>query len=265
MDLKDKVIWITGASSGIGEALAYQLAKEGCRLVLSSRNKDTLEKVRQYSGIAEERGMVLPLDLAASENFPELAWQVIKRFGRIDVLVNNGGVSQRAFFRETEMEVARRIMEINFFGNIALTKAVLPFMVKQKGGSIVAVTSVVGKYGTPKRSIYSASKHALHGFYDALRAEHWNDHLHVLLVGPGYIKTSLSYNALKGDGSEQGTLDTGQKNGMSPEECARKMIHALKKKKREIYPGGLKERAGVYLKRFLPGLFSKIVRKVNVT
>lgn len=264
MNIKNRVVWVTGASSGIGEALVHELAKEGAKIVLSARRQPVLEQVQKEAGLTNENSLVLPLDLNSGRNFQEEYLQIRQYFGHVDILINNGGISQRSYFQETDVAVARQVMETNFFGALSLIKTVLPTMVSRKSGMLVAVTSVVGKYGTPLRSMYSASKHAMHGLHEAIRAEHWQDNVNVMLVAPGYVKTQISYNAVLGDGSPQGKMDKGQANGLSPQECARKIIKGIKKDKREIYPAGLKELAGVYLKRFLPGLFSKVVRRVNV-
>ncbi len=262
--LKGKVVWVTGASSGIGEALVYQLAKQKAIVVLSARREGELERVRKGAGLPEEQSLIVPLDLADESGFPSAYLKVKQRFQQVDILINNGGISQRDYFINTDTSTIHRLMDVNFFGTVGLTKEVLPDMVARKSGMIVGVTSVTGKYGTPLRSIYAASKHAIHGFLDALRAEHHKDGLQVLIVAPGYVKTNLSYNAVLGDGSPQNAMDPGQASGISPEKCARLMIKAIKKGKREIYPSGTKELAGVYLKRFFPGLMAGLVRKVNV-
>lgn len=263
--IEQAVVWITGASSGIGEALVYELAKKGANIVLSARRADELKRVQKAAGLTDQNSLILPLDLAMQEGYDVLVRQVVDRFGRIDLLVNNGGISQRSYFKDTDLAVFRRIMEVNFFGNVALTKAVLPYFIGQKHGHIAVVSSVVGRFGTPLRTAYSASKHALHGFYDALRAEHHADGLKVLLVCPGYIRTNVSINALTADGSPQGTMDKGQATGLSAEECARQILKGVQQNRLEIYPGGLKEVAGVYVKRFFPRLLARMVRKVNVT
>jgi len=260
---RDKVVWITGASSGIGEALAIAFAAKGARLVLSARNKESLEQVAatcKQSGAMDT--MVMPLDLVKQENFPLLAQEVVNRFRRIDILVNNGGVSQRSAFKDTPMERYRELMEINFFGAVALTKAVLPHMLQQQSGHIVVMSSIVGKIGSPKRTGYAASKHALHGFFDSLRAEVHNDNVQVLLVCPGFIKTNVSVNALSADGSPTNQMDTNQENGMEPSVLANKILSAIKKGKQEIYVGG-KEILTVHIKKFFPRLLSKIIMKRN--
>ncbi len=264
MKIKNQVIWITGASSGIGEALAYVLAHEGAKLILSSRREDELIRVKNACKRPENEIFTLPLDLEKSAEMHAKVQQAIQFFGKIDILINNGGVSQRSLAKDTDIEVDRRIMEIDYFGTVALSKALLPHFLERKSGKFVVVTSLVGKFGTPLRSAYSAAKHALHGFFDALRAESWRDQVKVLMVCPGFIKTQVSVNALLGSGTTQGTMDNAQANGMSAETCAKKMLKAIIQDKEEVYIGG-KEVYAVYLKRFFPAIFSKILRKAKVT
>lgn len=259
----DKVIWITGASSGIGEALAYQLSKMDARLILSSRKVHKLEKVLQQCE-HPERHEILPLDLQALEELPEKAKEALGYWGRIDMLINNGGISQRSLANETSIDVDRRLMEVNYLGPVALTKEILPSMLERKQGHIAVVSSLTGKFGTPLRSGYAASKHALHGFFDALRAEVWREKVFVTIVCPGYIKTDISLNALTADGSPQGTMDKGQENGISPEACARKIIRAMEDGKDEVLIGGM-EKMGVYIKRFFPRYFNRMIRGISVT
>lgn len=264
VNVRGKTIWLTGASSGIGESLAYALNEKGAKLILSSRSRDALEKVRRNCSGIKENVSVLPLDLADLDSLPARAREAEKVYGSIDALVNNGGVSQRAYAVDTDFTVDETIMKTNYFGAVALTKAVLPGMLKRKSGMLVVVSSVMGKFGAPLRSGYAASKHALQGYFDSLRAEMHDYNIKILIVCPGYIRTNVSLNALKGDGMAHGRMDDGQKKGWSPEACAKSIVSAMEKEKREIYPGGI-EIVGVYLNRFFPGLFSKIVRKVSVT
>lgn len=264
MKMKNQVVWITGASSGIGEALAHSLAKSGAKLILSARRREELERVKKSCQNTENEIFVLPLDLEKSTEFPTKVAEAIAYFGKVDILINNGGISQRSLAKDTSLEVDRRIMEIDYFGTIALTKALLPHFLEKKAGKFVVITSLVGKFGTPMRSAYSAAKHALHGFFDALRAESWKENIKVLIVCPGFIKTQVSVNALVGSGEKQGTMDNAQANGMSAEVCAEKIVNAIKHDKEEVYMGG-NEVFGVYLKRFLPSIFSKVLRKAKVT
>jgi dehydrogenase/reductase SDR family member 7B len=207
---------------------------------------------------------VLPLDLANQSNFEEKTAEVINKFGRIDILINNGGISQRSLAKETRLEVDRSIMEVNYFGSIALTKAVLPYFLKQGSGMFVVTTSTVGKIGTPYRSGYSASKHALHGFYDSLRAEVHDNGIKILLVCPGFIQTNISVNALTEHGKALGKMDAATASGLTPKECARQIINGILSEKQEIVVGGLKEKGGIWLKRFFPTFFSVLIRKMPV-
>lgn len=260
---KNKVVWITGASSGIGEALAFQLSEGEANLVISSRRTTDLERVRAACKYPD-RVEIIPLDLEKSGNFPQLVEGVLKRFGRIDYLFNNGGVSQRATALETKLEVDRKLMEINFFGNIALTKSVLPVFIQQQSGHLVITSSVAGKFGFFLRSSYSASKHALHGFYESLRLENLRHNIKVTLVCPGFVNTSMSQNALTADGKNHGKLDGYQKGGLTPGQCARKMLKAVKKGKEEVL-FGQKEALAVYIKRFLPGIFTSLMKRRDPT
>lgn len=262
--VKDKVVWITGASSGIGEALVYELAKKDAKLILSARNKEKLEEVKgRCSKTSQKNIQVLPLDLSQPETLEICATAALQFYGHIDILINSGGISQRALAKETVLAVDRKVMEVNFFGSIALTKFLLPSMLERKSGHFVSISSLVGKFGSPYRTGYAASKHALHGFYDSLRAELWKDDIKVMLVCPGFIRTQISVNALTEDGSALNQMDDAQANGMPAEKCALKIIRGIENNKNELLIGG-KETLGVYIKRFFPGLFAKIIRKAKV-
>ena len=261
--IKDKVILLTGASSGIGEALAYQLSEKGAKLIICARRKSELDRVRSNCKHPENT-IPLALDLADSFGIAQKAKEAETFFGHIDVLINCGGVSQRDKAINTKLEVDRQIMETNYFGTIALTKALLPKMIERKSGHQVVITSAVGIVSTPFRSSYAASKHALHGFYDALRAEHYWDNLKVTMVLPGYIKTKISYNALMGDGSRQNKMDDTHVTGLTAEACAEGILKAIERNKEEVYIGGRKEVAAIYVKRFFPRAFSKLIRPEKV-
>jgi len=261
---ENKVIWVTGASAGIGKAIAIAFAKEGAQLALSARRITELEAVKTDCLAAGAKTVeVVPLDLLQTETFAEKAATIAKQFGRIDMLFNNGGISQRALVKDTSIEVDQRLMAVNYIGTVALTKAVLPYMLEQQSGYIATITSLTGKFGTPYRSSYAASKHALHGFFDSLRAEVWKDNIFVTLLCPGFIKTDISKNALTGDGSALNEMDQAQANGMHPDELARRILNALHSKKREKAFGG-KEKYGILIKRLFPNWFAKIVRKTAV-
>ena len=253
MRFRDKVVWVTGASSGIGEAVAIAFSKEGARLVLSSRNAAELERVRR--SCAGDGHRVIPLDLTDPDSFPA----AVERAGHVDILVHSGGVSQRSLAADTDLATDRAIMDVNFFGTVALTKAVLPSMLAKKSGHIVPISSVVGYVGTPLRSTYAASKHALHGFFDSLRAEVAKDGIVITIVCPGYIRTNVSRNALTGNGKAFGKMDSTHERAMRPEEAARRIVKAVADRKQELLVGG-KETWAVPLKRFIPRLVSRIVR-----
>jgi short-subunit dehydrogenase len=257
---ENKVVWITGATSGIGEALAHSFAAEGAKLVLSARRVDELNRVKSELKLSEENIFVLPLDLANTISINELTTKVISKFGRIDVLVNNGGVSQRALAQDTPIDIDRKIMEVNFFGTVALTKSVLPFMMKQNSGNIIVISSISGKFGFYFRSAYSASKHALHGFFESLRMEVYDYNIKVLIVCPGKIHTNISVNALTGDGKTHNKMDASTEQGVSAKYCAEQILKGIKNNKEEIFIGG-KELKAIWIKRYFPNMFSRMIRK----
>ncbi|HEY0739877.1 MAG TPA: SDR family oxidoreductase [Chryseosolibacter sp.] len=262
--LSGKVIWITGASSGIGEALTYALAKLNTKLILSARRKDELERVKgNCPKQAQMNIRILPLDLSLPDTLKLSTEAAVQIFGYVDILVHNGGISQRSLVKDTALEVDRRLMEVNYFGAVALTKFILPHFIKRRGGHFVVVTSLTGKFGTPYRSGYAASKHALHGFFDAVRAEHYADNIRVSMICPGFIHTPITYSALTGDGSKLNKMDEAQYKGKPAAWCAEKIVAAIKKEKQEVYIGG-REVYGAYIKRFFPSLFAHIIRKVAV-
>lgn len=264
MSLKNKTIWITGASSGIGKALAIELSKTNNKIIISSRNEASLQTVKEECS-TPENVKILTLDLENYFSLNDAVTKAVSLFGNIDILINNGGISQRDTALNTELEVDKRLMDINYMGTMALSKGLLPYFIAQNHGHFVVVTSVTGKVATPVRSAYAASKHALHGFFDSLRSEVYKNNISVTLILPGYIKTQLSYNALVGDGSKQDKMDAATDSGLLPSVFAKKMIRVIEKKKNEATIGGVKEVASVYLKRFFPGLLAKLVRNVNVT
>ena len=264
MFYKNKTIWITGASSGIGKALALAFSKEGANIILSARNEQKLNEVKEQC-TNPDKVKILPLDLTDFSSFNEKVISAIQFFNGIDILVNNGGVSQRSLATETQFKVDQQIFEVNYFGTIGLTKELLPHFIKKQNGQIVVISSIMGKLGTPLRSAYAASKHALHGFFDSLRAEIFNKNIDVTIICPGYVITDVSKNALTGDGSKFNKMDEATAKGLQPEELAKKALNAISKKKQEVIIAGSKETAAIYLKRFFPKLLSKIVRKVNVT
>jgi short-subunit dehydrogenase len=260
-EINGKIVWITGASSGIGEALAYELARRNCKLILSARNIKALETVKLKCSTAEV--VILPFDLSDFDNAKNHVENAIATFGKIDVLVNNGGVSQRSLIAETDFEVDKKLIEVDYLGTVALTKALLPYFIKNKKGHFVTITSLMGKFGSPYRSGYCGAKHALHGFFDVLRMEHQRDNINVTLICPGFIQTNVAINALTADGSKQNTDDQATLNGMPVAIFVKKLIKAVESNTFEAYIGG-KEVLGVYLKRFFPKLLHRFVLQSKV-
>lgn len=261
---QNKRVWITGASSGIGEALALAFSSQKSHIILSARNEVELNRVAaKCLNAGALSAIVQPLDLSQQDEIPALVNQIIRQVGKVDILINNGGISQRSKALDTGLNVVKNLMNVNFFGTVALTQAVLPSMLTHQLGHIVVITSLTGKFGAPMRSAYAASKHALHGYFDSLRAELGDSPVKITLVCPGFVRTNISINALTGDGAKQGTMDDATNHGMHPEQLATKILSAIENAREEVYFGG-KEVLGVYLKRYLPGYFSKIIKKAKV-
>ena len=260
---ENKTVWITGASSGIGEALTYALSKAGADLIISSRKRDSLNRVKDAC-TNPEKVKVVPLDLEDEPGLIKTAKETLASTEKIDVLINNGGISQRSLIKETDMAVYRKLMNVNFFGTVALTKEILPLMVRQQGGHIVVMSSLMGKFSSQLRSGYAAAKHALHGFFESLRLEHVDDNIKVLMVCPGFIKTNISLNSVTKDGSKHNEMDDAQEGGLSAEACAEKILRAIIANKDEIYIGG-KEIGALYVKRFFPSLLTRILKNRKVT
>lgn len=258
---ENKIVWITGASSGIGEALATAFSNEGAKLVLSARREQELSRVQQ---MCVGECLLLPLDISDIDSLPGKTKQVLDDYGKVDILVNNAGIGQRSLAAETDLAVDQRIMQVNYFGTIALTKTVLPGMMERRSGQIVVISSILGKLSTQYRSAYAASKHALHGYFDALRSEIHPYQIRVTMICPGWVQTNISVYALKADGSEYGKMDRGQQKGMPAALFARKALNAIAKGKEEVCIAGI-EGLGVYLKRLFPGLFSYYIKRVKVT
>ena len=262
MNFNNKVVWITGASSGIGKALAIELSKKNCQLILSSRREAELEKVKLLCEKPEDVN-VLPLELSNTETMPSLTSKAISAFGKVDVLVNNGGISQRSPIIETSIDVDRKIMEVDYLGTVAISKAILPHFVENKSGHYVVVSSLMGKFSSAYRSAYCGAKHALHGFFDALRLEHDKDNVKVTMICPGFVNTNVARNALTADGSKQDYQDDMTENGLDVNVFIKKMINAIQKEKFEAYIGKF-EAFGVYVKRLSPKLIHKLVLRSKV-
>jgi len=258
MDFQGRRVWITGASSGIGEASALAFHQAGAKLILSARREDELKRVQSACG-GEPATLILPMDVTNAAELPEKTRLALSLFGGIDILVLNAGITQRSRTRETDESVYRRLMEVNFFAPEAMARALLPSMLAQKRGHIVVISSVAGKFGVPMRSGYSATKFALHGFFEALRAEEERNGVHVTMVCPGYIQTDISFSALRGDGRKHAKMDSELAHGMPADECARQILQGIGRKKKEIVVAGVREKSLVYVKRFFPTLLARMI------
>jgi len=255
---QNKVVCITGASSGIGEGLAYAFSKEGAKLILLARNEDKLKTVKAACTNPNDVE-ILSIDLSKYENIESQISSVINIFGPIDILINNAGISQRTTVAESTIEVDQKIMNLNYFGVVALTRLILPSMMKRKSGHLVVISSLAGYISTSHRSAYAASKHAVRAWFDSLRSEVFNDNIHVTVVCPGYIKTNISVNAMNGSAEGYGKMDSNQENGMSVEECASHILSAITNKQSEILIGG-KEKKFVLMRRLFPKMVEKKLR-----
>lgn len=262
--LNNKTIWITGASSGIGEACAYLFAKDKANLILTATRTDKLKEVQNKCINIGAKCEILPYDLSDLDNIDELTDKAVATFGKIDTVFLNAGISQRSKTLDTSYKVDEKIMTVNFFAPVKITKRLLPEMIKNGGGTIAVTSSISGKFGFPLRSAYASSKFAVYGFFETVHAEYYNNNIRVVMVCPGRIKTNISYNALEADGTKHAKMDEGQDSGMSAEKAAKKIVKAINKRKPEVLVGG-KELIMVYIKRFLPGLAGKLVRKVSAT
>ncbi|MGQ1945918.1 SDR family NAD(P)-dependent oxidoreductase [Geofilum sp. OHC36d9] len=262
MDFHHKTLWITGAASGMGKSVSLALAHYNTTLVLSDRDAEGLAVTAREAEKAGARVRVEVLDMSDSDAIFSTAQRVIDDGVIVNGLYHFAGISQRSLVTETPLENDRKIMEINFFGVVALTKALLPVMITNGGGQLMATSSLVGKFGFPYRSAYSASKHALHGFFESILAENYDKNIRVSLLIGGRIHTNISKFALNKEGHEYGKMDPGQAGGISPEKAARQIIKGLTRERLEIPVGG-KELLILRIKRFFPLWHSKLVRKIS--
>jgi short-subunit dehydrogenase len=237
MKLENKTIWITGASSGVGEGMATVFHREGADLIISARREAELERVKATCADGPGNVHIVPFDIADADQREDAAREVLGQFERIDVLVNNAGIGQRSAAMDTLLDVDRRVMEVDFFGPIALTKLVLPRMIEQQGGHLVVTSSVAGKHAVPHHSAYCAAKHALHGYFDTLRVEHLDDHIDVTLLVIAGIKSNVFRHALTGDGSEYGTSDWDDSSGISAIDCAERVVDGMLNREYELVIG----------------------------
>ena len=259
------VVWITGASSGIGAALARAWAAQGAHLIVSARRAPELEALVAQLGLGPDRALVLPLDLEQPHTHAAAVAAALAHWGGIDVMVHNAGVSQRSPLADTQLAVLRRLMEVNYFGTVSLTQLLLPHLLARGRGQLVVISSVMGLYSAPLRGGYAAAKHALHGYFEALRAETHDRGLRVTLVCPGYVRTDVSRNALTADGTPQGSMDATTAAGLDPDAVARRIVAAVAAGRLRLVMGGWRELMGHWLSRLAPGLHALAIRKIRST
>lgn len=258
--MKDKIVIITGGSSGIGKACAEVFGKSGAKIVITGRNEKKLKEVENALNMQNIEVLSLVLDVSKEEDNKKMVEDTVARFGQIDILINNAGISMRALFNNLDVSVIQKVMDINFFGSVYATKYSLPHILKTKG-SIVGVSSIAGYRGLPARTGYSASKFALNGFLEALRTELLHSGVHVLTACPGFTASNIRNTALLGDGNQQGTTPRDEGKMMTSEEVAERIFQAVRKRKRSLtltFQGKLT----VFLNKWIPGFIDKQVYKV---
>ena len=255
--MENKVVIITGASSGIGYALAVEYASKGAKLVLASRNVSRLKDVGDQLRLSGTEVLEIKADVSIEADCKNMVEQTISHFGTIDILINNAGISMRALFSEMNLNVMRQLMEVNFWGTVYCTKYALPHLLKSKG-SVVGVISIAGYIGLPGRSGYSASKYAIRGFLDTLRTENLKTGLHVLVVAPGFTTSNIRNMALTADGSAQGETPRDEAGMMPASKVAVYIRKAVEKRKRSLILTFTEGKLTVFLNKFVPSLIDKL-------
>ena len=253
--MKDKVVVITGASSGIGQALAVKFGSMGSKLVLAARRIDRLKDLEQQLKGVEI--LSVQTDVSREDDCKRLVEKSIERFGRIDVLINNAGISMRAIFEEADLKVLHRLMDVNFWGTVYCSRHALPHLLKTKG-SLVGIISIAGHVGLPGRTGYAASKFAVRGFLDTLRIENLKKGLHVLVAAPGFTASEVREVSLTANGTPQGKSPREEDKMMTSEECADHIYKAVVKRKRQLILTFMEGKLTVFLGKFLPGLLDKL-------
>lgn len=256
---KDKVIWITGASSGIGEEMCYQFSRLGAKLIISARNESRLHEVNNHLPVSPGSATVLSLDLDKVSDLEQKVEEAIATYGKVDYLINNAGMAVRDYAKDTNLEVDQMLMNINYFGAIALTKGLLPHFEERKFGHIVVMSSLSGKHGVPKLAAYAAPKHALHGFYETLRSELIDSGINITILVPGIIKTDITAHAVVGSGESYGQIQQAFRNAYPVDKAVSKMIKAIQKRKEEYYVGG-SEGITLWINRISPWFLRRFIR-----
>ncbi len=255
--MKNKIVIITGASSGIGKALAYEMASRGAKLVLGARNKNKLDVVAEDLKTNNIDVITIPTDVSIENDCKNLVLSAVERYGQIDVLINNAGLSMRALFATTELSVIKKLMDVNFWGTVYCTKYAMPYLLESKG-SVVGVSSIAGYKGLPGRTGYSASKFAMHGFLETLRIENLKKGLHVLIACPGFTASNIRNTALNESGEQQGESPRDEGKMMSAEEVAKHITKAIMRRKNSLILS-FQGKMTVVLNRFFPKFMDKMV------
>lgn len=255
--MHDKVVIITGASSGIGLACAKKFVNEGAHVVLAARNKEKLLDQTKNFGKPNSQVISIACDVSNEEDCKAMIEQTIKEFGKIDVLINNAGISMRALFNSLDLKVIKNVMQTNFWGTVYCTKYALPYLLKTKG-SVIGISSVAGKKGLPGRTGYSASKFAMEGFLESLRTENLNTGLHVLIACPGFTASNIRNTALNAEGNAQGDSPRDEQNMMSADEVANAIYSSVIKRKRDLILT-TNGKLTVWMNKFFPGMMDKVV------
>ncbi len=259
LPFKNKVVWITGASSGIGEALSYELARQGALLILSARNESRLKQVKEKLPLNSEKARIIALDLELLDELSQKVEMALSQFGRVDYFISNAGLAIKDFAINTPLEIDKKLMSVNYFASIAIVKSLLPHFIERNQGHIVVTSSLSGKYGVPKIAAYAASKHALHGFYETLRSEINDYNIYITIIIPGIIKTRITAHALTGTGEKFGKIDKTFQNAYPPDLAAKKIVIAILKKKESAFVGGT-EGITLFLNRLSPWLLRRFIR-----
>jgi short-subunit dehydrogenase len=266
VNLEKKVIWITGASSGIGEALAKELIKEDAILILSARRKEELDRVKKECGEAMASKIhVLPFDVTDLDKLPSVAEEAWDFEGKIDILINNAGVSQRSLVKDAVIDIDKKLFQVNYFGPVCLTKALLPKFLDRNEGQVVVISSIAGLIYSPKRSTYSATKYAVEAFFNTLYTELVNTSLKVNIINPGFVNTNISFNSLDGSGNRYNKQSPAQETGIPADVCARKIVKSIRTNKKNTRIAGAKENFGVFMHRFFPKLFDYLITRISST
>lgn len=254
--MKDKTVIITGASSGIGKALAYEFAKHGAQIVIAARRIEKLETIAEEISQKGIKILAVKTDVAIEADCKNLIDKTVEKFGKIDILINNAGISMRALFKDLDLSVLKRIMDVNYWSTVYCTKYAMPYLLKAKG-STVTVSSITGYAGLPARTGYASSKFAVHGFMESLRMENYNTGLHVMVVAPGFTESEVRFHALTADGSPQGDTPRKEEKLMSAEEVARRIVKAIKKRRKALVMT-FEGKAMVFLRKIFPRWLDKI-------